>query len=48
MKIVKLLYLAIARRYYRLACADKPMHPDIPKIVIRRVELADATRKLWA
>lgn len=46
MKVLRLLYLAAARRYYRTACAHKPLHPDLPKIMLRRVELNDEWQRL--
>lgn len=47
MKILKFIYLTAAQAYYNRACAHDPLHPDLPKIVLKRKELEDEARRMW-
>jgi hypothetical protein len=49
MNILKLIHVVIAQAFYRWALSEMdPLHPDLPKIVLRRQELADEARRLLA
>lgn len=50
MKLLKLLYYVSARRFYRRAMEDiaTPLHPDVPKIRLRQVEIDDRLKELLA
>jgi hypothetical protein len=49
MKILRFIHLSFAQAFYGWALREiNPMHPDLPKIVIRRQELADAARRMFA
>jgi hypothetical protein len=48
-KILHLLHATIASWFYRWAMREIcPLHPDVPRIVLRQMELADKTRRLLA
>ena len=45
MKIIRLLHLVTARGFYRWAMSEiHPVHPDVPMIVLRQLEIEDALR----
>ncbi len=47
MKILSLLHLAVARAFYSWALREiDPLHPDVPKIVLRRQELESKAHRL--
>jgi hypothetical protein len=49
MKILDLLHVVIAQAFYRWAMREiNPMHPDVPKIMLRQQELAEKYRRIWA
>lgn len=49
MSIFRLIHVVIARGFYRWALSEmNPLHPDLPKIVLRQQELADEARRLLA
>ena len=49
MKILTLLHVTVAQAFYRWAMNEiDPMHPDVPRIMLRQKELADRARGLFA
>ncbi len=49
MKILNLLHVVVAQAFYRWAMAEiSPMHPDVPKIMLRQQQLAEKYRRIWA
>jgi hypothetical protein len=49
MKVIHLLHVVLAQAFYRWAMREiNPMHPDVPKIMLRQNELADRQRQIWA
>ena len=49
MKILHLLHVVVAQAFYRWAMNEiSPMHPDVPKIMLRQQQLAEKYRKIWA
>jgi hypothetical protein len=49
MKIMHLLHVLIATGFYRWAMREiDPMHPDVPRIIRRQLELQDKARRLFA
>ena len=49
MKILNLIHVMIAQAFYKWALAEiNPLHPDVPKIMLRRHELEDKARRIFA
>jgi hypothetical protein len=49
MKVISLLHVVVAQAFYRWAMSEiNPMHPDVPKIMMRQQELAEKHRQIWA
>jgi hypothetical protein len=49
MKILHLLHVVVAQAFYRWAMNEiSPMHPDLPKIMLRQQQLAEKYRRIWA
>jgi hypothetical protein len=49
MKIISLLHVVIAQAFYRWAMKEiNPMHPDVPRIMLRQQQLAEKYRRIWA
>jgi hypothetical protein len=49
MKILQFIHLTLAQAFYGWALREiDPMHPDLPKLVMKRRELADAQRRMFA
>lgn len=49
MKILDLIHVMIAQSFYKWALSEiNPSHPDVPRIVLRRQELADKARRIFA
>lgn len=49
MKIINLLHVVVAQAFYRWAMKEiNPMHPDVPRIMLRQQELAEKYRRIWA
>lgn len=49
MKILRFIHLTFAQAFYGWALREiDPMHPDLPKLVMRRQELADQARRMFA
>jgi hypothetical protein len=47
MKILSLLHLTLARAFYSWALREiNPLHPDVPRIVLRRQQLDDKAHRL--
>lgn len=48
MKILDLLHVVVAQAFYRWAMKEiNPMHPDVPKIMLRQQQLAEKYRRVW-
>lgn len=46
--ICNFLHVVVAQAFYAWAMREiNPLHPDVPKIVLRQRELADKARKLF-
>ena len=49
MKILNLIHVMVAQAFYKWALAEiNPLHPDVPRILMRRQELADKARRVFA
>jgi hypothetical protein len=49
MKILDLLHVMVAQAFYKWAMREiNPMHPDVPKIMLRQQQLAEKHRRIWA
>jgi hypothetical protein len=49
MKIISLLHVVVAEAFYKWAMKEiNPMHPDVPRIMLRQQELAEKHRRIWA
>jgi Arc/MetJ family transcription regulator len=48
MEVLRLLYLTTARAFYGWALREiDPLHPDVPRLVLRRYELNERARRRW-
>jgi hypothetical protein len=48
MKIINLLHVVVAQAFYRWAMREiNPMHPDVPKIMLRQQQLQEKYRRIW-
>lgn len=48
MKILQLLHVVCAQAFYKWAMNEiSPMHPDVPKIMVRQQQLAEKYRRVW-
>lgn len=49
MDILNLVYVMTARAFYDWALREiDPLHPDLPRLVLRQHELDERTRKFFA
>jgi len=49
MKILSLIHVMLAQAFYRWAMREiNPMHPDLPRIMLRQQELADKAQRIFA
>lgn len=49
MKILHLIHVMAASAFYRWAMREiHPGHPDVPRILLRQVELDDKARRIFA
>ena len=49
MKILNLIHVVAARAFYKWALTEiNPMHPDLPKILLRQQELTDKANRMFA
>jgi hypothetical protein len=49
MKIINLLHVVCAQAFYKWAMKEiSPMHPDVPKIMMRQHQLNEKYRRIWA
>jgi hypothetical protein len=49
MKILNLLHVVVAQAFYKWAMREiNPMHPDVPRIMLRQQELSEKYRRIWA
>jgi hypothetical protein len=47
MKILNLLHLTVAQMFYRWALREiDPLHPDVPRILLKQQELSDRARSI--
>ena len=48
MEVLRLVYLTTVRAFYNWALREiDPLHPDVPKLVLRQHELNDRARHLF-
>lgn len=49
MKILELLHVTFAQAFYNWAMREiDPLHPDLPRIVMKQQELSDRYRRMFA
>jgi hypothetical protein len=49
MKILDLIHVTFAQAFYSWALREiNPLHPDVPRIMLRRRELAEKARRIFA
>jgi hypothetical protein len=49
MKILNLIHVMLAQAFYDWALREiNPLHPDLPRIVLRQKELADKAQRIFA
>lgn len=49
MKILNLIHVTFAQFFYDWALREiNPMHPDMPRIMMRRLELQDKAKRVFA
>jgi hypothetical protein len=49
MKILNLIHVMVAQAFYQWALREiDPLHPDVPRIMLRQQELADKARRIFA
>ena len=49
MKIISLLHMSLAQAFYRWAMREiNPLHPDVPRIMLRQRELSEKMQRIWA
>jgi hypothetical protein len=49
MKILNLIHVMAAQAFYNWAMREiDPMHPDVPRILMRQLELADKANRVFA
>lgn len=49
MKVLDLIHVMLAQWFYKWALSEiNPMHPDVPRIMMRRQELADKAARIFA
>jgi hypothetical protein len=45
--VLRLIHLTIAQAFYAWAMREiNPLHPDLPRILVRQAELKDAAKKM--
>jgi hypothetical protein len=48
MKILNLIHVMLAQAFYDWAMREiNPLHPDLPRIVLRQKELADKAQRIF-
>lgn len=49
MKILNLIHVMLAQAFYHWAMREiNPLHPDLPRILVRQKELDDKARRIFA
>lgn len=49
MKILNLIHVMVAQAFYSWALREiNPLHPDVPRIMLRRMELADKASRVFS
>jgi hypothetical protein len=49
MKILTFIHLSLSQAFYRWAMREiNPLHPDLPRILMRQQELADKAHRMFA
>lgn len=49
MKILNLIHVMVAQAFYSWAMREiNPLHPDLPRIMLRQKELADKAQRMFA
>ena len=48
MKILNFIHVMFAQAFYKWAMREiNPLHPDLPRIVLRQMELADKAQRVF-
>jgi len=48
MKILNLIHVMLAQAFYNWAMREiNPLHPDVPRILLRQMELDDKARRIF-
>jgi hypothetical protein len=48
MKILKFIHVMLAQAFYNWAMREiNPLHPDVPRILLRQKELADKAEQIF-
>jgi hypothetical protein len=48
-KILSLIHVMVAQAFYKWAMSEiNPLHPDVPRIMLRQQELEDKARRIFA
>jgi hypothetical protein len=49
MKILNFIHVMVAQAFYDWALREiNPLHPDVPRIMLRQRELADKNQRMFA
>ena len=49
MKVLNFIHVAFAQAFYKWAMREiDPMHPDVPRIMMRQQELRDKAHRMFA
>lgn len=49
MKILNLIHVMVAQAFYSWALREiNPLHPDVPRIMLKRMELADKANRVFS
>lgn len=49
MKILNLIHVMVAQAFYSWAMREiNPLHPDLPRIMLRQKELSDKAQRIFA
>jgi hypothetical protein len=49
MRILSIVHVTLACAFYRWAMGQiDPLHPDLPRILIKRQEMEERAQQLWA
>ena len=49
MKVLNFIHVSVAQAFYKWAMREiNPMHPDLPRIMLRQQELRDKANRIFA